>query len=55
MEDTVRVLRIIEYVGRRSAVEEAVKRSIHGERQCKDYIIRVATVGNYPEILTTEN
>lgn len=55
MEDQVRVLRVIEYVGSRSAVEHAVKNSLHGEHHCKDYVIRAATVGIYPEILTPKN
>jgi hypothetical protein len=50
--DTVRVLRIIEYVGPRERVEEVVARSIHGERDAGNGLtIRAATVGAYPEIL----
>jgi hypothetical protein len=52
MEDTVRVLRVVEYIGDRSAVEEAVNKSLHEERQCVGYVVRAATLGNYPEILT---
>ena len=50
-EDIVRVLRVIEYVGPRSAVEEQIRNSLHGERQFRDIIIKVATVGTFPEIL----
>jgi len=54
MEDQVRVLRIIEYSGNRSAVEACVKNAIQGEVEVKDrgYVIRAATIGTYPEILT---
>jgi len=53
-EDQVRVLRILEYVGNRSAVEACVRNSIQGEFQVqtKGYVIRAATIGTYPEILT---
>lgn len=51
-EDIVRVLRVIEYVGPRSWVETQVANSIQGQRLIgSDCVIRVATIGNYPEIL----
>ena len=54
-EDTVRVLRVIEYVGPRSWVEQVVRDSIHGEKNLSPKggkaVIRAATVGVYPEIL----
>lgn len=56
--DTVRVLRIVEYVGPRDAVEEQIRLSLHGEREgvmskatghrC---VIRAGTIGEFPEIL----
>lgn len=54
--DQVRVLRIIEYTGPRDAVEEQVRRSLHGTRyglrldngHC---VITAATLSQYPEIL----
>lgn len=57
--DTVRVLRVIEYVGPRAWVEMTIQRSIHGELQVPDErygkgVIRVATLGTYPEILNPE-
>jgi hypothetical protein len=57
--DTVRVLRIIEYVGPRDRVEDVVARSIHGEKrygQPKDneVVIHAATIGSYPDILVAE-
>lgn len=57
-EDIVRVLRILEYVGPRSAVERCISQSIQGERKIvqphgNDILtIRAATIGLYPEILT---
>lgn len=51
MEDLVRVLRIIEYVGPRSRVEDVVARSIQGIKVHNDLTIRAATIGSYPEIL----
>lgn len=56
MEDQVRVLRVIEYVGNRSAVEACIKNSVHGELviEGRGYVIRAATVGIYPEILTNQ-
>jgi hypothetical protein len=51
MADIVRVLRIIEYVGPRDQVEKQVARSLHGERQIGNMVIRVATIGTYPEVL----
>lgn len=55
-EDIVRVLRIVEYVGPRAAVEKLVNSSIHGSRKVgRDgdgvITIRAATIGNYPEVL----
>lgn len=56
--DTIRILRVIEYVGPRDAVEEQVRLSLHGEREgtlskatgerCR---IRAATVGLVADIL----
>lgn len=52
-EDRVRVLRVIEYVGPRSWVENIVTRSIHGTKECgRDRFIHAATLGTYPEILS---
>lgn len=49
----VRVLRLVEYAGTRDAVEETIRRSIHGTRegfrgQC---MITAVTLHEYPEIL----
>lgn len=54
MEDTIRILRIVEYTGPRSAIEEQVRNSIHGERKVVHgtVTIRAATVGEFPEILS---
>lgn len=49
--DTVRVLRIVEYVGSRKWVEDTVAHAIHGTRQLDDACsIRAVTIGTYPEI-----
>lgn len=53
-EDTVRVLRILEYTGPRSVVEKTVSRSITGEVTHGSLTIRAATIGQYPEILTSD-
>lgn len=51
--DTVRVLRIIEYVGPRDRVEETIATSVHGTRNCgRGLFVRAATIGSYPELLT---
>ena len=53
--DRVRVLRIIEYEGPRDAIERQVAESIHGTKKFTwrggTVHIRVATIGNYPEVL----
>jgi hypothetical protein len=52
--DIVRVLRVIEYVGPRADVERTIANSIHGERNIGGgFFIRAATIGAYPEILST--
>lgn len=54
-KDIVRVLRIVEYSGPRDWVEQQIERSIHGTKDLgQGRIIRVATIGTYPEILATE-
>jgi hypothetical protein len=53
--DTIRVLRILEYVGPRDAVEAVIDRSIHGSRTYglpgREVTITAATLGTFPEIL----
>lgn len=52
MSDIVRVLRIIEYVGEREAVEKNIATSITGTKIIsKNLTVNVATIGSYPEIL----
>lgn len=54
--DTVRVMRVIEYVGPRDKVEETVSNSIHGEKRLPNgMVIKAATIGNYPEIIGESN
>lgn len=54
-DDKVRVLRIIEYVGPREAIEQQLQRSLHGQRsfphRLGEVTIRAATIGEFPEIL----
>lgn len=58
-EDIVRVLRIYEFVGPRSAIEKQIEKSIHGPKTIQTLIsggnitIRGATIGFYPEIMET--
>lgn len=55
-EDIVRVFRIVEYVGPRKWVEETVAKSIQGERPVgPNKVIRAATLGTYPEILSDDD
>lgn len=50
--NTVRVLRVIEYVGPREWVESTIEKSVVGTRQIdKDKKIHAATIGLYPEYL----
>ncbi len=52
-EDTVRVIRIVEYVGLRSLVEEQIHGSIHGTKVVSKgrLTIRATTLGEYPDII----
>lgn len=54
-EDTVRVLRILEYTGSRTAVEKQIAGSVQGEKTFGAWggtvTIRAATLGTFPEIL----
>ncbi|MFA7307201.1 MAG: hypothetical protein WC026_11060 [Hyphomicrobium sp.] len=54
-EPIARVLRVIEYVGPRSAVEIQVAKSLHGDLHLNGVTIKAATVGTFPEILSGEN
>ena len=54
MQDYVRVLRIIEYIGPRDWVEKTVANSIHGTKVLDDHgkkRIHGTTLGTSPEIL----
>lgn len=55
VEDKIRVLRIIEYVGDRTAVEAIIEESIHGTKRINRHkgicIIRAGTIGYSPEVL----
>lgn len=52
--DIIRVLRILEYTGPRDKVEATIAGSIQGEKRLDSGLtIKAATIGSYPEILTT--
>ena len=54
--EIIRVLRIVEYTGPREWVEKTLKTSLPKEHSFgKSCIIRTATIGTFPEILTEEN
>ena len=51
-QDTVRVLRLVEYTGNRSWVEEAVKSAIHGTKTIPGKgKITAVTLNEFPEVL----
>lgn len=51
-QEIVRVLRVIEYEGPRSWVEETVRKSIHGEKQVSlGCFIRAASVNVFPKLI----
>lgn len=50
MSDKIRILRLIEYVGPRAAVEEQVKRSLHSTKETsRGVFIRATTLGEFAE------
>ena len=59
MPDLVRVLRVLEYVGPRDVIEKQLAtRSLHnGTHHFRhgQLVVKVATVGDYPEILSEDN
>lgn len=54
-QDTVRVLRLLEYVGPREWVEHTLKNSIHGTKEIPSKlgpaVIRAVTLNEFPEIV----
>jgi hypothetical protein len=54
--DIVRVIRVIEYIGPRDAIEEQLSKSIMGDKFIKTtgVLIRTATIGQFPEIFPKE-
>lgn len=55
-QDTVRVLRIIEYIGPRDKIEKQIAGSVHGTKECGNgVIIRAGTIGTFPEVLIHNN
>lgn len=57
--DTVRVLRVIEYIGPRDIIEEhlrlVVRDKLVRNRDGREYTIKAATLGEFPEILKRED
>ena len=51
MSDTVRILRILEYVGEREWAEKQVANSLHGTKTLPKGRITAVTLGSFPEIL----
>ena len=52
MTDLIRVLRVLEYVGPRKAVEHTLSQSVAHGCFCPGLVmIRSAIIGDYPEIL----
>lgn len=57
--DVVRVLRVLEYVGPRDVIEKQIiahslRDGTHPFRHGQ-LVVRVATIGDYPEILSKDN
>lgn len=53
MEDIVRVVRIIEYVGPRSKIDAQIERSLHGTHDHGNGVkITAVTLGTIPEIIS---
>lgn len=59
-EDIIRVLRLVEYVGPRGAVEEQVRKSLHGTREFGSHNsfvpmrITAITIGEFGEVISDE-
>ena len=53
MSDTIRILRLYEFIGPRRAVEAQVAASLQGERLLPDGVItiRATTLGEFAEVL----
>jgi hypothetical protein len=52
MADIVHVLRLVEYVGERSRVEEQIRKSVHGTRAgIQGVVITAQTLGEFPSLM----
>lgn len=51
VEDTVRVLRVVEYEGPRGQVEETLINSIHGTAMFGELRVTAATLCEFPQVL----
>lgn len=56
MGDIIRVLRLVEYVGPRSYVEEQVRQSLQGSRTIKSTGVTITstTLSGFPEVIKPE-
>mgnify|MGYP000844751842 CR=1 FL=1 len=55
MSDIIRVVRVVEYIGERAAVEKVIKQSIKGTRIVSNKLtINAVTVGDFAEILKAQ-
>jgi hypothetical protein len=55
-KDYIRIVRVVEYVGNREAVEYQIKRSLHSEKLVNyqekgKLIIRATTLNEFPDVL----
>ena len=66
MNEIIRIMRLVEYIGPRDLVEEQVRRSLHGEKSIADrfgirnssraglVVIRATTLGEFPDHYSAE-
>ncbi len=51
-EDTIRIVRVLEYVGPRKALERVLEQNaVKGQRRFGDIVVREAILGDFPEIV----
>ena len=55
MDDIIRVLRLVEYVGPRRKIEQQIENSLHGTKRFNEITIRATTIGEFPEIMERRN
>lgn len=51
-DDTIRIVRVLEYVGPRKVLERALEQNaVKGQRRFGDIVIREAMLGDFPEVI----